>query len=174
MSKKSVTSSRVPAIVLLVSATLLGGAYAFQYIGGLAPCKLCLYQRVPHAAVIVITILSLLTIAFRGERSLFARHLVQFAGLVLLSGAAIAAYHAGIEYHWWAGPDTCSGTIGQNAGSIEDLLNQLEKAPIVRCDEVAWSLLGISMAGYNFLISALLGLIALFPGLWPLLPGVRR
>lgn len=174
MSKKPVTSSRVPASLLVASATLLGAVYAFQYIGGLVPCKLCLYQRVPHAVVIAVTILSLLTIAFRGERSLFARHLIQFAGLALLAGAGIAAYHVGIEYHWWAGPDTCSGTIGQNAGSIENLLSQLEKAPIVRCDEVAWSLLGISMAGYNFLISAVLGLIALIPGLWPLLPGVRR
>ena len=123
------------------SLALLLGALAFQYIGGLAPCKLCIWQRWPHGLAILAghLALRLTAAAWLG------------AGLMLV-GAGIGVYHAGVEQSWWDGPNTCtSGPItGQSA---EDLLNQIMNAPIVRCDEIAWSMAGISMAGWNAILS---------------------
>ena len=123
------------------SLALLLGALAFQYIGGLAPCKLCIWQRWPHGLAILAGLLALrlTAAAWLG------------AGLMLV-GAGIGVYHAGVEQSWWDGPNTCtSGPItGQSA---EDLLNQIMNAPIVRCDEIAWSMAGISMAGWNAILS---------------------
>lgn len=140
------------ALVLVAaggSLALLLGAFAFQYLGGLAPCKLCLWQRWPHAAAVLIGLL-----AFVLPRRIWP---------VLGAGAAAAAaglgvYHTGVERGWWTGPTTCtSGPVGGLAP--EDLLNQILAAPVVRCDEVAWSLLGLSMASWNAIASALLVLI---------------
>lgn len=131
------------------SALLLAGAFAFQYIGGLAPCKLCLWQRWPHAAAIL---LGALALAMPGR-------LVPLAGaMAALATAGVGLYHTGVERRWWEGPDTCtSGSVeGVSSG---DLLNQIMAAPLVRCDEVAWSMLGLSMASWNAVASVLLALI---------------
>jgi disulfide bond formation protein DsbB len=88
------------------------------------------------------------------------RALMLVAGLAFLAGAGIAFYHVGVEQTWWAGPDSCSGGIA-TGGSIEDAVERLMAAPVVRCDAIAWSLFGISMAGYNVLLSLVLGLGAL-------------
>ncbi len=131
-------------IATLGSAALLGGAFAFQYIGGLAPCQLCLWQRWPHAAAILIGIIALTT-GWRG--------LAWLGALSALATAGIGMFHVGVEQHWWEGLATC--TAGSIAGiSTADLLNpSVDVAPVVRCDEIAWAMLGISMAGWNVLIS---------------------
>ena len=127
------------------SAALLAAAFAFQYLGGLAPCALCLWQRWPHAAAVAIGALCL----------------VLPGALPPLLGAAAAAstggigvYHAGVEYGWWAGPSSCSGGGDVSSLSVEDLAAQIMSAPVVRCDEVVWQVLGLSMAGWNALIAA--------------------
>lgn len=145
-----------PAGILLVSAALLGGAFAFQYLGGLQPCVLCVWQRYPHGAVIVLALLAVLMA--RGSTAAAVPWLVTLAGLVLLAGAGIAGFHVGVEQGWWKGTEACSGTgVG---GSLAETLKGAASGPSARCDEVPWALFGVSMAGYNFLISAALAFFA--------------
>lgn len=134
------------------SAAMLLGAFAFQYLGGMAPCKLCIWQRWPHGIAIVIGLLALF---------LPGRFWSVLGLLVVLFGATVAFYHAGVELKWWEGPTTCtSGSIdGMSTGALMD---QIMNAPIVHCDEIAWSLFGISMAGWNGIVSIMLA------GLWAL------
>jgi len=147
-------SSRQTALVLLAgSAALLGGAFAFQYIGGLAPCILCWWQRYAHIAGIVIAGAAL-GLSASGE-SRVGWMLLAAAALALLAGAGIAAFHVGVEQHWWAGTAECGSQVG-GAGGIEALRARLMAQPVVRCDEIAWSLFGISMAGYNLIFSLVL------------------
>lgn len=128
------------------SVALLGGALAFQFLGGYAPCKMCIWQRWPHGIAIALGLLLVLVPL---------RSLALLGALVVAVGATIGAYHAGVEWGIFAGPDTCtSSPIG--GMSVGDLLAQIEAAPVVRCDEVVWSLLGLSMAGWNALFSAAL------------------
>ncbi|MGB5836001.1 MAG: disulfide bond formation protein B [Albidovulum sp.] len=130
------------------SALLLLGAFIFQYFG-YAPCKLCLWQRWPHGAAIVIGGVALLV----GGRWLAV------AGAVAATvTGALGVYHTGVERGWWPGPDTCSSG-GALDGSAEDLLNQILAAPLIRCDEVAWSLMGLSMASWNAVFSFVLAAI---------------
>ena len=132
------------------SAALLAGAFAFQYIGGLAPCHLCLLQRYPHGAAVGIGALALLI-----PGTLLGRMLPWAGAAAALTTAAYGAYHTGVERHWWAGPDTCtSGPIGQL--SAKDLLAQIQAAPVVQCDQVAWQMFGLSMASWNMLAALIL------------------
>ena len=146
---------RATLFVALASIAILGGAFGFQYIGGLKPCELCLAQRWPY----VITISAGL-IGFGAARVTMrntARAMLAIAGLTFLVGAGIAVYHVGVEQKWWAGPATCTGLSGVG-GSVQDFLKRIENTPVVRCDEIAWSLFGISMAGYNAILSVLLAI----------------
>jgi len=122
-------------IALAIPAALLGGAYAFQYLGGLYPCEMCWWQRYALFAAL----------AFAGLSFAAPRH------RALVASSLIGAYHAGVEYKWWEGFTTCSSLVQFEPGA--DPLAAIMAAPKVRCDEVQWSLFGISMAGYNFLIS---------------------
>lgn len=145
------------AFVALASIAVLGTALASQYIGGLRPCELCYWQRYPYWATIA---LGALGVAAARRSAKLAAALAALAGLVFLAGAGIAFFHVGVEQHWWAGTSACGATGGPIL-SLEDLRRQLEAAPIVRCDEPAWTMLGISMAGYNMLASLALAAIAL-------------
>jgi disulfide bond formation protein DsbB len=130
------------------SLALLLGAFAFQYLGGLAPCKMCLWQRWPHAVAVAAGGLSLL---------LLPAAMAAIGLLSALTTAGIGLYHAGVEQGWWPGPDSCSGDAGGLAGlSGSDLLNPDQAAPIVMCDDIVWSLFGLSMAGWNAVLSLLL------------------
>lgn len=145
-------AQRTGLIILAMAGSLavLAGAFAFQYIGGLAPCHLCLLQRWPHAAAVVI---GLLALAVPGR-------LLPLAGAAAaLTTAAIGMYHTGVERLWWAGPTSCSA--GSIAGlDVKDLLDPtIVVAPVVRCDEVAWQMLGLSMASWNVVVSLGLALI---------------
>ena len=126
------------------SAALLLAAFGFEYLGGLAPCKLCLWQRWPHAAVVVVSLIGL-----AGLRPAAALSLIVLSAALT---AGIAGYHVGVEQQLWAGPASCSSSL--EGGSAAALLDSLLATPVVRCDEVAWSFAGLSMAGWNMVISA--------------------
>lgn len=144
------------ALVVAVSLFALGAAFAFQHIGGLAPCILCIWQRYPYGVAIALGVAAFLL----AGKPQAARALIALVGLVLLVDAAIAAFHVGVEQKWWQGTAECGGNLSAGI-SAGDLKAQLLAAPVVRCDEVPWSLFGISMAGYNFLLAAVSGLAAL-------------
>ncbi|MDB5661069.1 MAG: disulfide bond formation protein [Cypionkella sp.] len=137
-------------IATLGSALLLGGAFAFQYFGGLIPCVLCIYQRWPHGVAILIGLLALRS---RGP-------VLPLLGMVAAAvTAGIGFYHAGVELGWFAGLATCTVDTLQGIGG-GDLLNMdVTVGKPVRCDAVPWAMLGVSMAGWNGIISAGLAVI---------------
>ncbi len=137
-------------IAALAAAGLLITVFAMQYIGGLAPCSLCLTQRWPHGIALALGMIALMPITAAPARKL----ILALIALSFAVTAGIGFYHAGVEYGWFAGPTACSGNITGN--TVEELKQALMAQPVVRCDEVAWSLFGISLAGYNFLASATL------------------
>ena len=136
----------------LASAALLIAAFGFEYLGGLAPCKLCLWQRWPHVGVIVFCLMGTTGVLRSGPA---------FLMIALCAGvtAIIASYHVGVEQQLWQGPTSCSGAL--NSMSASDLLDNLLATPVVRCDEIAWSFANISMAGWNTLFSSGLACFAL-------------
>ncbi len=151
-----ITDTRAFTLLLAAGGSLaiLAGAFAFQYLGGLAPCQLCLWQRWPHAAAIVIGLLALLV-----SRGTPGRILPLLGALAALATAAIGVFHVGVEQKWWEGLASC--TAGSISGiSAADLLNpDVSVGAVVRCDEIAWQMLGISMAGWNVILSSLLALL---------------
>ncbi len=143
----NMTKSNLIAIAAFGSFALLSGAFIFQMLG-YAPCQMCLWQRYPHAAAIVIGLLALILTRLQ-------THLALFGALATLITGAIGVYHTGVERDWWEGPTSCTGGGALN---LSDPLST-DIAPIVMCDDVVWSLMGLSMASYNALISfALMGL----------------
>ncbi len=143
--------SRARGLALLVPAALLAGALGSQYIGHLVPCEMCMWQRWPHLAAVV---LALLAILLRAQPPA-SRALTALAALAILVSGAIGVYHAGVEYHWWRGITRCTAPV--LGGSAQDLLAQIMAAPIVRCDQAQWTLWGVSLAGWNAIISILSG-----------------
>ena len=145
-------------LALIVPAALMAGALGSQYIGGLYPCEMCLWQRWPHEIAIALALIAMLVPGMAVR--LLA---VALAALAILTSGAIGFFHAGVEYHWWEGITACSATFS-GGGSAEDLLARALAAPIVRCDAPQWTLFGISLAGFNALFSlgggaAILGLL---------------
>jgi disulfide bond formation protein DsbB len=143
------TSSRLGLIAFLGSGALLLGALYFQYVMELPPCDLCHWQRYPHIAVVVAGLGALVT--YRHPTISLVLLLVAITGLLVTAGIGI--YHVGVEYKWWLGPQTCSGNIPTGL-SVDQLKKYLFGAKMVRCDETAWSMWGISMAGWNVIFSA--------------------
>lgn len=140
------------ALVAAASLALLLGALGFQYLGGYPPCVLCYWQRYAHVGAAVLALGAVLLPRAVGW-------FLGAAALALLIGAGIAGFHVGVEQHWWQGTAECGSSL-TGTSSIEELRARLLAQPVVRCDEVAWSLFGISMAGYNLLISLGLGAFA--------------
>lgn len=140
-----------PAAILAASALILGTALGSQYAGGLAPCDLCIVQRWPYAAAIGLSLAALTVLRRPAPRSVA----IGLCGLAFAVGGAVAFYHLGVEEGWFQGPAGCSAAA-IDATTVEDLERQLQAAPIVRCDEVPWSLMGISLAGFNLIASAAL------------------
>jgi disulfide bond formation protein DsbB len=130
------------------SLMLLLGALGFQYLDRLPPCELCLWQRWPHVGAAVAGLGGPLLIRVRLVERGAAWGIAAVAALLIALSGAVGVYHAGIEWHWWAGPQSCTGSAFQYTGGQLDL-----SAPVVMCDRAAWRLFGISMAGYNALIS---------------------
>jgi len=144
----SSATTQAQRLALAIPAALLAGAYVSEYGFGLYPCEMCWWQRYAHFAAVALAIVS-----FVGQPK---RVWIGLAGLAILVSGLIGGFHAGVEYGWWEGFTTCSA-----ASSSGDPLASIMAAPLVRCDEVQWSLGGISLAGFNFLISVA-GAIAIF------------
>ena len=142
---------RLPlAAILAISAAMLSVAFTFQYVGGLAPCTLCIYQRIPYALIIGLTVLALPFAPLLGARVVTAG--IALCGCAFAAGAVVAGFHVGVENGWWEGLSSCGSHISPDL-DFEEFKRRLLAAPVVRCDEVAWSMFGVSMAGYNFLAS---------------------
>ncbi|MGE0652600.1 MAG: disulfide bond formation protein B, partial [Alphaproteobacteria bacterium] len=134
------------AVLLAAAAAILGTALASQYLGGLQPCELCLWQRYPYAVVIGLSGIGFGLAGVPGMPRGVLAGIAALIALALAADAAIAVFHVGVEQHWWQGAAGCTGETG-GARTAADLARQLKATPVVRCDEVAWSFLGISMAG---------------------------
>ena len=134
------------AVILLSSVVVLGTALLSQYVGGLQPCELCLYERWPYDTVIVLSGAALVS---RPRR--FGRTVLFLAALLFVACAALSLYHVSVEQHWIAGPSACTGDL--QANSPEALLRALQGRDTVQCDVVQWSFHGISLAGLNFAVS---------------------
>jgi len=131
------------------SLALLLGAFAFQHIGGMAPCALCIWQRYPHAVAVAIGLVAL---------RFGTPALAWLGALAALTSAGIGVYHTGVERGWWDGPSSCSA--GEISGlTTDELFDEIMSAPLVRCDEVPWDMLGLSMASWNAVASLVLALL---------------
>ena len=139
-------------ICAAISASLYAGALWFQYVEGLMPCSMCLWQRWPH---IIIVLLAVIALFLRMPRLVLTAITITAATSVILAG-----YHAGVEWQLWSGPSGCTASL-TNSSDLTSLTDSLLATPVVRCDEVAWSFLGLSMAGWNGLFSLDICLIAL-------------
>jgi disulfide bond formation protein DsbB len=136
---RNFTTARL--LALLFPAVLVGGALISQYVFGLHPCEMCMWQRWPHYAAIVLAILAFLL----GQKPA-ARVLVALAAVLVIASGVIGIFHAGVEYSWWEGLTRCA-----SAGpmTLDDIMN----APLIRCDVAPWTLFGVSLAGFNALFS---------------------
>ena len=146
--------------VALIAAATLAGAWFFQLVLGIVPCPLCLEQRYAYYLAVPLGLLVALLAAKDAPRP------VLLAGLAVLLLAALAnawlgTYHAGVEWKFWQGPTDCTGPVG-NFGAAGSLLDRLDSVKVIRCDEVQWRFLGLSLAGYNVLISLLMAAIAVW------------
>src|SRR6185312_8404607 len=149
---------RVAALLIaFVSAATLAGAWFFQLVVGLSPCPLCLDQRIPYYVAVPLALI----IAALANNKTLARAGLFLLALILAVGCAIAVYHAGVEWKFWQGPTDCSGAVVSLNGG-DSILEQMNKTRVIRCDEAAWTLFGISLAGYNALIAGALALFALW------------
>jgi disulfide bond formation protein DsbB len=130
-------------LALATPALLLAGAYIGEYGFGLYPCEMCWWQRYAHFAAFALAVLAFALSPRRWP--------IVLAGLALAAAALLGLYHAGVEYHWWQGLTACTSTASSGA----DPLDAIMAAPLVRCDQAPWTLAGISLAGFNFLISGI-------------------
>ena len=145
-------------IVAVGAAGALAGAWYFQLVVGLAPCPLCLEQRVPYYIGVPIALIAIVCVV--GGKAGLARVALGLAGALMALSAFLAIYHAGIEWGFWVGPTACSGTGPAVGGG--NLLEGLQQARVVRCDEAPWRLFGLSLAGYNAFIGSALTVVAMW------------
>lgn len=139
------------ALALLIPAALLAGAWGFQLIGHLYPCEMCHWQRWPHYAALPIALLAFVP-------GMPQRPLVALAAIAIAVSGAIGVAHAGVEYHWWQGFTPCTSTFSSGGDTLSAIMN----APVVRCDAPQWTFAGISLAGFNAVISLGGALVILF------------
>jgi disulfide bond formation protein DsbB len=146
--------------IAIIAAATLAGAWFFQLVLDIRPCPLCLEQRYAYYLAIPLGALVALAAARDAPRTVLMAGLA-ILGLAALGNACLGAYHAGVEWHFWQGPTDCTGPVG-NLGSASNLLERLDTVKVIRCDEVQWRFLGLSLAGYNVLISLLMAAIAVW------------
>jgi disulfide bond formation protein DsbB len=146
------------ATIAAVGLAAILGVYFFQYVLGLPPCPLCLEQRYAYYVSIPLAAMILLGLSVGSSRKVLTLAFLAIAAAMLWN-AGLGSYHSGVEWRWWPGPQDCSGAI-PNFSAGGSLLDQMNKARVVRCDEAAWRFLGLSLAGYNVLVSLFLAGIA--------------
>ena len=154
--------------ITVIAAATLAGAWFFQLVLDIRPCPLCLEQRYAYYLAIPLAVLTAFVAASKGFGSLALAGLAVLA-LAVLGNAGLGAYHAGVEWGFWPGPTDCTGPVG-NLGSAGTLLQRLDTVKVIRCDEVQWRFLGLSLAGYNVLISLAMAAIAA----WGIAGSVKR
>ena len=147
-------------IIAGVGILTIATVYYFQYVMLLAPCPLCLEQRIAFYISIPLAVLLLLGANHGASRKVLLLGFLAIA-VAMLWNTGLSAFHAGVEWKLWQGPTDCSGPIDK-FGAASNLLNQLQRVSIVRCDEAAWRLFGISMAGYDVFVSFGLAVVALW------------
>jgi disulfide bond formation protein DsbB len=165
-SKSSLTQSaayRLGAMALLIAAVSILAALGFEHLGGYAPCPLCLMERWAYYGGIPVLFMALIALT-AGHKELAIAGLVLVA-LGFLANMALGGYHAGAEWGFWPGPSTCSGDL-KPLGSPADLLKGLKAPAVVRCDQAGWRMFGLSFAGWNAVISALLWITCLRAALY--------
>jgi disulfide bond formation protein DsbB len=146
------------ALILAAAALTLAGAWTFQALG-FQPCELCLKQRYPYYAALPLAAGAIFLA--RNAPPVAARIVLGLLAAIFLASAAAGLYHAGVEWKWWPGPTDCTGDFVKPA-SMEDFRKQLESVRIIRCDDVQLRILGLSLAGWNVIVSAGIALVALF------------
>lgn len=145
-------STRFPFTFFLVAAAaIVGAALGSQYIGGLQPCELCLYERWPYYAAIVVAAFGMAAVGHRAPR----RFAIGLLVLLFVASVGLAAYHVAVEQHWIAGPSACTGDLN-GASSPDQLLQMLQSRQPVQCDAPQWSFHGLTLAGLNLIASLLL------------------
>jgi len=140
---------RFGGFTLFLAAAVILTALGFEHLGGLAPCPLCLLQRYAYYAAIPLLFVAM---ALVSEMPRLAAVIFAVVALAFLANSGLGVYHAGVEWKLWAGPDTC-GTMQVQSTNAADLLKRLETTIVPRCDEAAWTFLGLSMAGWNAVVS---------------------
>lgn len=152
------TPGAIALTIAAIAAATLGGAWFFQYGLDIRPCPLCLEQRYAYYFLIPFSLLLVLAGARGAPRGMLVAGFLLLA-LAALGNAGLGVYHSGVEWGFWPGPTACSGS-SVDFGSAGSLLDQLDKVKVIRCDEVQWRFLGLSLAGYNVLISLALATLA--------------
>jgi disulfide bond formation protein DsbB len=154
--------------IAAIAAATIAGAWFFQIVLDIRPCPLCLEQRYAYYLAIPLAVLTAFVAASKGSRTLVLAGLAVLA-LAALGNAVLGSYHAGVEWGFWPGPTDCTGPVG-NLGSAGTLLQRLDTVKVIRCDEVQWRFLGLSLAGYNVLISLAIAAISA----WGISGSVKR
>lgn len=156
---KLTTPRGFAALITAITVGTLGSAYIAQFFFDKDPCELCLYQRIPYA---VIGLAGVYGLAMAGRRPV---HLIALiAGLAFAAGAAVAFYHVGVEQTWWASALSCGAGLDFQQ-SQQDFLAALQKKPVKSCGDIDWTLFGISIATYNFVLSAAMAVFSFVA--WP-------
>jgi disulfide bond formation protein DsbB len=156
---RDVHASRAAGLVLLIAAATIAGAWIFQAFG-IAPCELCLSERIPYYVGIPVAAATLIAALRKSKALMLTGFILLF--LIFAFSAGFGIYHAGVEWHFWEGPTACTGSTMTKATSMQDFMNQLRTVKVVRCDAVAIRIMGLSLAGWNALISAVLAVIAIW------------
>jgi disulfide bond formation protein DsbB len=161
LSKPTVSPPALAALAAAAgSAATVLGAYYFEHVLNIPPCPLCLEQRTVHYIAISLALVVAFA-AFRKAPPMLVRAGLAALALAFVLGAGMGGYHAGVEWGWWPGPQECSGPL-TGFGNAGDLLRQMQTTSLVRCDEVLWRFLGLSLAGYNAVISLALAAVAVW------------
>jgi disulfide bond formation protein DsbB len=156
-----IQSIKALLVLLAASIGIVGVAHGFEHFGNYRPCPLCLMQRYPYYVAIAAAAVGLLGVR-RGWGSGWVRALLVLIALGYLINTGLGAYHAGVEWKWWAGPNTCTAVLPKlSTGAALDL-----SQPVIRCDAAPWVFAGLSFAGWNAVLSAGLAVLALY-GYWP-------
>ena len=149
---------QLPLFALLAALAPLAVALGAQYLGGLQPCLLCLWQRYPYVVAALLAAIAWWAGA-RANNAAAERPLLLLAALAFLVSAGIAVFHVGVEQKWWEGTAGCVGSINFSGMTVEEMAAALEDTAPARCDEIAWSFLGLSMAGFNAIYGAAAGIL---------------
>ncbi|WP_026616297.1 disulfide bond formation protein B [Ensifer aridi] len=147
-------------LVTLGMAMTVGGALGFEHIGGYIPCALCLLQRDPYYYGIPLGVLAVLSSVLKAP-AWITRTLLLLVGILMLVGAGIGVYHAGVEWHFWEGPSTCATAAQGVSSDVGDLLGDLDAKHAPSCTDAALRIFGLSFAGWNVIASLILAAIAL-------------